>query len=75
MDIELDGTITWNGIVTSLQQLDGYFHAEAAKAVQPEIHLRPDRGAKYDIVAQVLALAQRNRMQRIGFVNTGEFKE
>lgn len=75
VDIELDGTITWNGVVTSLQQLDGYFHAEATKAVQPEIHLRPDRGAKYDVVAQVLASAQRNRMQRMGFVNTGEFKE
>ena len=75
VDIELDGTITWNGAVTTLQQLDGYFHTEAAKDVQPEIHLRPDRGARYDVVAQVLASAQRNRMQRIGFVNTGEFKE
>jgi biopolymer transport protein ExbD len=75
VDIELDGTITWNGAVTTQQQLDGYFHTEAAKDVQPEIHLRPDRGAKYDVVAQVLASAQRNRMQRIGFVNTGDFKE
>lgn len=73
--IELDGTVTWNGTVTSLQQLDGYFHTEASKAVQPEIHLLPDRGAKYDVIAQVLASAQRNRMQKIGFVNTGEFKE
>jgi len=75
VDIELDGTITWNGTVTSLQQLDGYFRTEARQDVQPEIHLRPDRGAKYDVVAQVLASAQRNRMQKIGFVNTGEFKE
>ena len=26
-------------------------------------------------VAKVMAAAQRNRMKRIGFVNTGEFKE
>jgi biopolymer transport protein ExbD len=75
VDIELDGTITWNDTVTSLQQLDGYFHTEAGKDVQPEIHLRPDRGARYDVVAKVLASAQRNRMRRVGFVNTGEFKE
>ena len=73
--IEFDGTITWNGMVTSLQQLDGYFRREARQEVQPEIHLRPDRGARYDVVAHVLASAQRNRMQKIGFVNTGEFKE
>lgn len=42
VDIELDGTITWNGVVTSLQQLDGYFHTEATKSIQPEIHLRPE---------------------------------
>ena len=54
-------------------QLEGYFHNEAAKDPQPEIHLRPDRRAKYDVVAKVLAAAQRNRMKKIGFVNTSEF--
>jgi biopolymer transport protein ExbD len=28
---------------------------------------RPDKRAKYDDVAQVLAMAQRNGIQRIGF--------
>ena len=45
-------------------QLEGYFHTEAAKDPQPEIHLRPDRRALYDVVAKVLAAAQRNRMKR-----------
>jgi biopolymer transport protein ExbD len=30
---------------------------------------------KYDAVAKVLAAAQRNRMKKIGFVNTSEFKD
>ena len=41
--------------------------------MQPEVHLRPDRRAKYGIVAQVLAAAQRNRMVKIGFTNVAEF--
>jgi biopolymer transport protein ExbD len=41
---------------------------------QPEIHLRADRGVKYDYVAKVLASAQHNRMQKMGFVNTADFK-
>jgi biopolymer transport protein ExbD len=76
LDIDFDGTVVWNGnTVPSMAQLEGYFRIEAAKDPQPEIHLRPDRRAKYDFVAKVLAAAQRNRMKRIGFVNTGEFAD
>ena len=76
LEIDFDGTIVWNGtVVPSIQQLEGYFHTEAEKEPQPEIHLRPDRRALYDVVAKVLAAAQRNHMKKIGFVNTGEFRE
>ncbi len=75
LDIDFDGTVVWNGrkIVDS-QQLESYLRNEAGKVPQPEIHLRPDRGVKYDFVAKVLASVQRNRMTRMGFVNTGDFK-
>ena len=74
LEIDSDGTVAWNGTpVTDLGQLEGYFHNEAAKDPQPEIHLRPDRRARYGVVAQVLAAAQRNRMVKIGFTNVAEF--
>jgi len=76
LEIDFDGTVVWNGTpVQSMEQLEGYFHTEAAKDPQPEIHLRPDRRVKYDFVAKVLASAQRNRMKKIGFVNNAEFQE
>jgi biopolymer transport protein ExbD len=76
LEIDSDGTVVWNGTpVTGIDQLEAYFRNEAVKDPQPEIHLRPDRRAKYDIVAKVLAAAQRNRMRKIGFVNTAEFSE
>ena len=76
LEIDFDGTVVWNGtVVASLQQLESYFHTDAVKDPQPEIHLRPDRRVKYDFVAKVLAAAQRNRMKKIGFVNTAEFKD
>ncbi len=75
LEIDFDGTVVWNGTVVSLSQLEGYFGQESQKDPQPEIHLRPDRRARYGVVATVLATAQRNRMKRIGFVNTGEFRE
>ena len=76
LDIDFDGTVVWNSMpIESLQQLESYFHTEAQRDPQPEIHLRPDRRAKYDVVARVLASAQHNRMKKIGFVNTGEFND
>jgi biopolymer transport protein ExbD len=76
LEIDFDGTVVWNGtVVNNMNQLEGYLREESAKDPQPEIHLRPDRRAKYDYVAKVLAAAQRNRMKKIGFVNTSEFKD
>lgn len=76
LEIDFDGTVVWNGTpVGTLDTLESYFHTYADKDPQPEIHLRPDRRAKYDVVAKVLAAAQRNRMKKIGFVNTAEFSD
>ncbi|HEY1873135.1 MAG TPA: biopolymer transporter ExbD [Steroidobacteraceae bacterium] len=76
LEIDYDGAVVWNGTpVASLDQLEGYFHTEAEKDPQPEIHLRPDRRARYGIVAKVLAAAQHNHMKKIGFVNVAQFSE
>ena len=75
LDIDWDGAIIWNGTQVQLGSLEGYFRVEAAKNPQPELHVRPDRRANYDTVAKVLALAQRNGMQRIGFVGNEQFME
>ena len=76
IEIDFDGTIIWNGSpVSDIATLDSYFRQEAKKDPQPEIHLRPDRRARYDIVANVMASAQRARMPKMGFTNVAEFRE
>jgi biopolymer transport protein ExbD len=75
VEIDWDGTVIWNGTPVQLGALEGYFRVEAAKNPQPEVHVRPNRRANYDTVAKVLALAQRNGMQRIGFVGNEQFME
>ena len=76
LEIDFDGTILWNGaVVDDLAQLERYFAVEAGKADQPELHVQPHRRAKYDTVAQVLAMAQRSGMQRIGFAGQERFRE
>jgi len=76
LEIDYDGTVVWNGTaLATWQQLEDHLHTEAQRTPQPEIHLHPDRRAKYDWVAKVLAAAQRNRLQNVGFVDTAAFKD
>jgi biopolymer transport protein ExbD len=76
IEIDYDGVILWNGQpVNGIATLDGYFKQEADLEPQAEIHLRPDRRSKYDVVANVLASAQRHHMVKIGFVNITQFRE
>jgi biopolymer transport protein ExbD len=75
IEIDFDGTVLWNGTPVTVEALEGYFRTESAKDPQPELHLRPDKRSRYDVVARVLASAQRNRMKKIGFVNVAEFRD
>jgi len=75
LSIDFDGTIFWNGNPITVQQLDSYLLQERSKDPQPEIHIRPDKLAKYDTVAKVLAAGQRLGMKKIGFVGNEQFIE
>jgi len=55
--------------------LEEKFSAAAAQAVQPEVHLRPDKAAKYQIVAGVMASAQRLGLTKIGIIGSEQFVE
>src|ERR1051326_462764 len=74
LEIDFDGTPIWNGTpVPSRGQLDKFLQDTANKVPQPEVHLRPNRLAKYDVVARTLADAQRLGVTKIGFVGTDQY--
>jgi biopolymer transport protein ExbD len=73
LEIDFDGTVLWNGTPVEIDALESYFRREAANEPQPELHIRPSKRAKYDVVARVLASAQRNGMRKIGFVGNEQF--
>jgi biopolymer transport protein ExbD len=67
LDIVSDGSIYWNGTeVASLEQLEARFVAVAGSANAPRVNVVPERRTRYELVAQVLAMAQRAKVTALG---------
>jgi biopolymer transport protein ExbD len=73
IEIDFDGTVLWNGTEVTMESLDTYFRRESANDPQPELHIYPNKRASYDVVARVLASAQRNGLRKIGFIGNEQF--
>ena len=74
IEVDFDGSILWNGeLVPDRPTLDARLADKAKQAVQPEIHLRPNKLVEYERVAAVLASAQRLGLTKIGVVGTEQF--
>jgi len=75
LTVDFDGTIYWNGSPVDRSTLDSYLLDAAQSDPQPEIHLNPNKLAKYDIVAKVLADAQRIGVKKIGFTGLDQYMQ
>jgi biopolymer transport protein ExbD len=74
IDVTPSGSFTWNGeALADRDALDARLREAAAQPDQPEIHLRPDRAAKYEAVAAALASAQRFGLLKVGLVGSEQF--
>lgn len=74
IDVDAASTVLWNGeALAGRDELERRIGEQAARAVQPEVHLRPDRHARYEVVAGVLAAAQRLGLTKIGVVGSEQF--
>ena len=59
-------------VVTKLE-LESRLEKESLKAKQPEIHFRPEPGAKYEDVISAMAAAQRLNLKQIGIPTIDTF--
>jgi len=74
IDVTPSGGFTWNGEqLSGRDELDARLREAGAQPDQPEIHLRPDRAAKYEAVAAALASAQRFGLLKVGLVGSEQF--
>ena len=73
VDVDFDGTIGWNGIAVSRDELQSKLREVAAEADQQEVHLRPNKLVTYKNVVFVMASAQRLGVTKIGLVGNEQF--
>ena len=73
IDVDFDGTIGWNGVIVTEEELKNRLALAAAQPDQPEVHLRPNKLVSYKVVAMVMANAQRLGVTKIGLVGNEQF--
>ena len=73
--VDGEGRFFWNNQPLDRGQLSARLREAAERQPQPELHVRADRETRYQLLADVLAEAQRVRLQRVGFVTDPESKQ
>jgi len=74
IDVDFDGTVSWDGlVVTGKETLAAKFRTLAAAAIPVQVQLRPNRLAPYKFVAGVMANAQRSGVKGIGIIGNEQF--
>ncbi|MBA2689794.1 MAG: biopolymer transporter ExbD [Burkholderiales bacterium] len=73
IDIDSDGTISWNGVMVDRPALEAKLRVIAEESPQTELHLRPNTRVAYKNVAAVMAAAQRLGVSKIGLIGNDEF--
>lgn len=76
IDINSASQIFWNGVpVADKANLEANMRAAAAQPTQPVIVIRPDKAARYEIVANVLASTQRIGLTKMTVAGAEQFVE
>jgi biopolymer transport protein ExbD len=77
IDVDEKSQLYWNGELVQIQDVDYRLHeiARLPVAAQPELHLRPNKLARYEVVAKVMAMVQRLGLTKFGIVGSEQFIE
>lgn len=68
LSVNAEGSIFWNEVQITYEELETRLSAEASKQPQPEVHIRGDKAAAYEHVIKTMAAVQRAGILKLGFV-------
>ena len=68
IDITRNGSLVWDGTPVTEPELRYELALTRQMRPEPELHLRPDAAARYEVVDRVLAIIKRSGVGKFGFV-------
>jgi biopolymer transport protein ExbD len=71
VEVDFDGSVLWNGELVDEPRLLSQLSTTAVQGSQ--LQVRTNRHARYEYVARVLAAAQRQGVQKLGFVGDEQY--
>lgn len=75
VDIDFLSNIYWNKQAVDQETLRGYMRQAAQLPTEPELRLRPEALARYEVVDQVMADAQQAGITKMGFVGNEAYAQ
>jgi biopolymer transport protein ExbD len=73
--VRKDGTMYWNDEQVSEAAMQAQFRVVAPMAVQPEVQIRADADAEYQLVAMVMTNAKNAGMVKVGFMTSPQHNQ
>jgi biopolymer transport protein ExbD len=73
ISVNTEGQIFWNDVlVPDYDSLLGKLRQIAVMVPQPEVHIRGDKGTRFEHVGRVVYACQRNSILKVGFITEPE---
>ena len=73
IDIDASSVVYWQGTVVTSEELDAKMKAIAQQSSQSEVHIRPNKDARYAVFANVLASSKRLGLTKIAVIGAEQF--
>jgi biopolymer transport protein ExbD len=73
IDIDAANVVYWQGLPVTGQELDEKMKSISQQSSQAELHIRPNKDARYAVFANVLASSRRAGLTKIAVIGAEQF--
>ena len=73
IDIDAGSVVYWQGVAVTADELDAKMKAISQQSSQAEVHIRPNREARYAVFANVLSSSRRVGLTKIAVIGAEQF--
>ena len=73
IDIDASSVVYWQGVAVLPEELDAKMKAVSQQSSQPDVHIRPNKDARYAVFANVLSSSRRVGLTKIAVIGAEQF--